>query len=38
MTGNLQVLNNPFAEMNRTVGSMAANMHELSKPMKIMPF
>lgn len=34
----MQVLNNQFSEMNRTVGSMAANMHELPKPMKIMPF
>jgi glycosidase len=38
MTGNRQLLNNQFAEMNRTAGSMAANLHERSKPMKIMPF
>jgi len=38
MTGSLQLLNSQFAEMNRTAGSMAANLHERSKPMKIMPF
>ena len=38
MTGSLQVLNSQFAEMNRTAGSIAANLHERSKPMKIMPF
>ncbi len=38
MTGNRQLLNNQFAEMNRTAGSMAANLHERSKPIKIMPF
>jgi len=38
MTNSMQVLNNQFNDMNRTVGNMAANMHQMAKPMKILPF
>jgi hypothetical protein len=38
MTGNLQLLNAQFTDMNRIVGSMSGNMHDMAKPMKMLPF
>ena len=38
MANSMQVLNNQFNDMNRTVGTMASNMHQMAKPMKILPF
>ena len=38
MAISLRILNNQFTDMNRTVDSMAGNMHQMAKPMKAFPF
>jgi methyl-accepting chemotaxis protein len=38
MAGNLQLLNNQFTDMNRIVGNLSGNMHQMAKPMKMLPF
>ncbi len=35
---SLQVLNKQFTDMNRSIDSMAGNMHQMAKPMKAFPF
>jgi hypothetical protein len=38
MTGSMQLLNNQFTDMNRTVDYMSGNVNQMAKPMKIFPF
>ena len=38
MTGSMQLLNRQLVDMNLNVGSMSGNMHEMAKPMKMLPF
>lgn len=38
MTANMQLLNKQFTDMNITVGHMAGNVRQMSKPMKMLPF
>ena len=38
MANSMQVLNNQFSDMNRTVVNMASTMHQMAKPMKVFPF
>ena len=38
LAANMQLLNNQFTDMNRSVGHMSGNVNQMAKPMKIFPF
>jgi methyl-accepting chemotaxis protein len=38
MAASMQILNNQFVDMNRTVGHMSGNVNQMAKPMKVFPF
>ena len=38
MASSMQILNNQFVDMNRTVGHMSGNVNQMAKPMKVFPF
>jgi hypothetical protein len=38
MASSMQILNNQFVDMNRTVGRMSGNVNQMAKPMKVFPF
>ncbi len=38
MASSMHILNNQFADMNRTVGHMSGNVNQMAKPMKAFPF
>ena len=38
MAGNMQLLNNQFMDMNRSVGHMSGNVNQMANPMKLFPF